>query len=99
MATRKVGANGKISFAAQPYPVGVWLAGETVEVAVDAGLVTTSYRGVVVATRAAPQPRQRTRGAAAQTPHPMRPEAASADRRPDRDPQSRLGRLRVLRRG
>ena len=51
-ATRKVGRSGKISFAAQPYPVGVWLAGETVEVTVDAGLVTISHRGVVVATHA-----------------------------------------------
>ncbi len=50
--TRKVSRAGKISFAAQPYPVGVWLAGETVEVAVDAGLVTISHRGVVVATHA-----------------------------------------------
>ena len=49
-ATRKVSVGGKISFAAQLYPVGVWLAGETVEVAVDAGLVTISHRGVVVAT-------------------------------------------------
>ena len=52
VATRKVCAKGKISFASQPYPVGVWLAGETVEVAVDAGLVTVSHRGVVVATHA-----------------------------------------------
>ena len=52
VATRKVSAKGKISFASQPYPVGVWLAGETVEVAVDAGLVTISHRGVVVATHA-----------------------------------------------
>ena len=51
-ATRKVCAKGKISFASQPYPVAVWLAGETVEVTVDAGLVTVSHRGVVVATHA-----------------------------------------------
>ena len=51
-ATRKVSVGGKISFAAQQYPVGVWLAGETVEVSVDAALVTISHRGVVVATHA-----------------------------------------------
>ena len=51
-ATRKVSAVGKISFAAQLYPVAVWLAGETVEITVDAGLVTISHRGVVVATHA-----------------------------------------------
>ena len=51
-ATRKVARSGKISFAAQLYPVGVWLAGETVEVSTDAGLVTICHRGVVVATHA-----------------------------------------------
>ena len=51
-ATRKVSRSGKIRFAAQPYPVGVWLAGETMEVSTDAGLVTVSHRGVVVATHA-----------------------------------------------
>ena len=51
-ATRKVSRSGKVSFAAQPYAVGVWLAGETVEVTTDAGLVTISHRGVVVATHA-----------------------------------------------
>ena len=51
-ATRKVSVGGQISFAAQPYAVGVWLAGETVEVTTDAGLVTISHRGVVVATHA-----------------------------------------------
>lgn len=35
VTTRKVGANGKISFAGQVYPVAVWLAGETVEVTVE----------------------------------------------------------------
>ncbi len=43
--TRKVGRSGKISFAAELYKVGVWLAGETVDVAVDAGLVRISHRG------------------------------------------------------
>ena len=54
VTTRKVAATGKISFASQLYGVGVWLAGagETVEVTVDAGLVTISHRGVVVATHA-----------------------------------------------
>ena len=49
-ATRKVGRSGKISFAAQLYPVAVWLAGETVEITVDAGLVTISHRGVAPIT-------------------------------------------------
>ncbi len=48
--TRKVGRGGKISFASELYKVGVWLAGETVDLAVDAGLVQISHRGVLVAT-------------------------------------------------
>ena len=50
--TRRVGRNGKVSFAGYAYPVGVWLAGEIVEVSVDAGVVSVSHRGVVVATHA-----------------------------------------------
>ena len=50
--TRKVSVAGKISFASQLYAVGVWLAGETVEVSVAAGLVSMSHRGVLVATNA-----------------------------------------------
>jgi transposase InsO family protein len=50
--TRKVGRNGKISFASHGYTIGVWLAGETVEVTVDAGLVSVHHRGVLVATHA-----------------------------------------------
>ena len=50
--TRRVGRTGKISFAAVPYPVGVWLDGETVEVSVADGLVSIHHRGVLVATHA-----------------------------------------------
>ena len=50
--TRQVGKTGKISFASQLYPVGVWLAGETVEVSVANGLVSIHHRGVLVATHA-----------------------------------------------
>ena len=50
--TRKVGSHGKISFASELYKVGVWLAGETVEVAVADGLVSVHHRGVLVATHA-----------------------------------------------
>jgi hypothetical protein len=48
--TRKVGRNGKISFASCSYRVGVWLAGETVEVSIDAGLMNIAHRGVLIAT-------------------------------------------------
>jgi transposase InsO family protein len=50
--TRRVGRNGKISFAAASYPVGVWLAGEIVEVSVADGLVSVHHGGVLVATHA-----------------------------------------------
>ena len=51
-ATRVVGRNGKISFAGYGYRIGAWLAGETVEVTVDAGVVSVHHRGVLVATHA-----------------------------------------------
>lgn len=51
-ATRVVSRKGTISFAAAKYPAGVWLAGETVQVLCDAGLVHIHHQGVVVATHA-----------------------------------------------
>ncbi len=50
--TRKVGSTGKISFAGVAYGVGLWLAGETVDVAVEDGVVSISHRGVLVQTHA-----------------------------------------------
>ena len=52
VATRRVGANGRISFAAASYLAGVWLAGQDVTVVCDGGLVHLSHRGVLVATHA-----------------------------------------------
>ena len=78
VATRKVSAKGKISFASQPYPVGVWLAGETVEVAVDAGLVTVSHRGVVVATHAQRHSPAKELGALRRNPRAQRPQRPRA---------------------
>lgn len=51
-ATRKVSSNGTISFAAATYRVAMWLAGETVQIVCDAGLVHVHHRGVVVVTHA-----------------------------------------------
>lgn len=51
-ATRKVGRTGTISFASARYKAGVWLAGETVHVVCDGGLVQLHHRGVVIATHA-----------------------------------------------
>ena len=50
--TRRVGANGLISFAAAKYRAGVWLAGQDVTVVCDGGLVHLQHRGVLIATHA-----------------------------------------------
>lgn len=50
--TRKVGHDGKISFASVRYKIGVWLDGETVDVSVADGLMSIHHRGVLVATHA-----------------------------------------------
>jgi hypothetical protein len=52
VTTRRVNAKGTISFAAASYKVGVWLAGQEVEVACVGGLVQLHHRGVLVATHA-----------------------------------------------
>jgi transposase InsO family protein len=51
-ATRVVGRKGTISFASVQYKAGAWLAGETVQVVCDGGLVHLHHRGVVIATHA-----------------------------------------------
>jgi transposase InsO family protein len=50
--TRRVGRSGLISFAAQSYRAGVWLAGEDVTVICEGGLVHLHHRGVLIATHA-----------------------------------------------
>lgn len=52
VARRRVSANGRISFASTPYLAGVWLAGETVEVLCEGGVVHLHHRGVLVASHA-----------------------------------------------
>jgi hypothetical protein len=54
--TRRVGRNGKISFAAASYRAGVWLAGQDVTVVCDGGLVHLHHRGVLIATHARRHP-------------------------------------------
>jgi len=51
-ARRRVAGNGRISFASTNYLAGVWLAGETVEVVCDDGVVHITHRGVLVASHA-----------------------------------------------
>jgi transposase InsO family protein len=52
VTTRRVGTTGTISFASARYKAGAWLAGETVEVVCDGGLVELRHRGVLIATHA-----------------------------------------------
>jgi transposase InsO family protein len=49
-ATRRVAANGRISFATVAYKAGVWLAGENVEVTCEGRLVHLHHQGVLIAT-------------------------------------------------
>lgn len=51
-ARRRVAGNGRISFASTNYLAGVWLAGETVEIVCDDGVVHITHRGVLVASHA-----------------------------------------------
>jgi transposase InsO family protein len=52
VTTRRVSAKGTISFASTQYKAGAWLAGQTVDVVCEGGLVQLHHRGVLVATHA-----------------------------------------------
>ena len=52
-ATRTVDANGGISLARHRYPVGRWLAGETVEIICGDALVEIFHRGVLIVSHVA----------------------------------------------
>jgi hypothetical protein len=56
VTTRRVSAKGTIGFATVAYKVGAWLAGQTVEVVCEGGLVQIHHRGVLVATHARRHP-------------------------------------------
>jgi len=56
VTTRRVSVKGTISFATATYKAGAWLAGQTVEVTCEAGLVQLHHRGVLVATHARRHP-------------------------------------------
>jgi hypothetical protein len=47
-----VSAKGTVSFAAVHYKVGVWLAGQDVQLVCESGLVQIHQRGVLIATHA-----------------------------------------------
>lgn len=56
VTTRRVSAKGTIGFATVNYKAGAWLAGQTVEVTCQGGLVQIHHRGVLVATHARRHP-------------------------------------------
>jgi transposase InsO family protein len=56
VTTRRVSTKGTIGFATVVYKAGVWLAGQTVEVTCEGGLVHIHHRGVLVATHARRHP-------------------------------------------
>jgi hypothetical protein len=67
-ATRVVGRNGRISFAGHLYQVGAWLAGETIDISVEDGIVSVTHRGVLVATHAQRHPVDKQAAALARAP-------------------------------
>ncbi len=54
--TRRVNSAGKVSLLGFSYHVGAWLAGETVVVESDGGLIQLYHRGVLVASHARRHP-------------------------------------------
>jgi transposase InsO family protein len=56
VTTRRVSRKGTIGFATAVYKAGIWLAGQTVEVVCDGGLVHIHHRGVLIATHARRHP-------------------------------------------
>jgi transposase InsO family protein len=56
VTTRRVSTAGTVSFATAAYKAGRWLAGQSVEVSCDGGLVHIHHRGVLIATHARRHP-------------------------------------------
>jgi transposase InsO family protein len=79
VTTRRVSAKGTIGFATVTYKAGAWLAGQTVEVACDGGLVQIHHRGILVATHARRHPadKQAAGEQRGRKPRPSRPSASS----------------------
>lgn len=78
--TRRVGRNGTISFATASYKAGTWLAGQTVEIICEDGLVQLHHRGVLIATHARRHPidKQTAGLERGRKPRPSRPTATAA---------------------
>jgi transposase InsO family protein len=79
VTTRRVSSKGTIGFATVLYKAGVWLAGQTVEVVCEGGLVQIHHRGVLVATHARRHPldKQTAGVERGRKPRPSRPSASS----------------------
>ena len=75
VTTRRVSTKGTIGFATVSYKAGAWLAGQTVEVTCEGGLVQIHHRGVLVATHARRHPidKQTAGVARGRKPRPSRP--------------------------
>jgi transposase InsO family protein len=80
VTTRRVNADGTISFATATYKAGRWLAGQSVEVVCDGGLVQIHHRGVLIATHARRHPldKQPAGMARGRRLRPARPTATAA---------------------
>jgi transposase InsO family protein len=76
---RRVSAKGTIGFATVVYKAGAWLAGQTVEVVCEGGLVQIHHRGVLVATHARRHPPDKQTAGVERNrkPRPSRPSASS----------------------
>jgi transposase InsO family protein len=79
VTTRRVSAKGTIGFATVVYKAGAWLAGQTVEVSCEGGLVQIHHRGVLVATHARRHPPEKQTAGVERNrkPRPSRPSASS----------------------
>jgi hypothetical protein len=79
VTTRRVSAKGTIGFATVVYKAGVWLAGQTVEVVCESGLVQIHHRGVLTAThvRRHPIDKQTAGVERGRKPQPSRPSVSS----------------------
>jgi hypothetical protein len=79
VTTRRVSAKGTIGFATVIYKAGAWLAGQTVEVVCEGGLVQIHHRGVLVATHARRHPLDKQTAGVQRNrkPRPSRPSASS----------------------
>jgi transposase InsO family protein len=87
VTTRRVSTAGTISFATASYKAGVWLAGQTVEVVCDAGLVKLFHRGTLIANHPRRHPVDKQTAGLARgrrpRPSPKRVTAASVTRKVD----------------